>query len=518
MLATPGLNSFQNPRLELAEKAVRKWLNDLPILNPAVSVPALLERLREINHEPISFKVRFRLMELYREPVNRLFLAFDESGLHRLPVSREERARIKASVGELCGESCMGFKILLKQGLSDGMNPARDEDFRRSLLLTTEQLAHNLLHAYRSYGPLPAFALMELNQVYQLAEAAGVLDPVAGRLGKRAEPGIGHTYLNIILLAALDPFHMERCQCMQLYQAIGPIAPRARIYPWEPGHQLEDGEYLIDLNADIAPRTPRAGLNMDEDADARVLDTRALRVTSEELLEKEVSENTSIPRAQLRVLADALNAGRNRRSPRHASTEEVHLAASLPACMYFLRNQQRLRDKIVGGDLGIEVHSLSTQSEIPYGVERWRVENESIRGLLLARRRRDHEGLRVGDTVIVASVGSNRNRAPVMLGVIRWLRSDKGGDIQVGVETLPGLPRAVSWRTTADPSEQLGILLPPVVPLKLPYRLITAPDAVSSGQALEMVLGSETLTATGGEIDLHTGEFQQCSLASLKKA
>ena len=49
LLNTPAQNDYQNPKLELREKTVKKWLATLPILNPVISIPALLERLNGLN-------------------------------------------------------------------------------------------------------------------------------------------------------------------------------------------------------------------------------------------------------------------------------------------------------------------------------------------------------------------------------------------------------------------------------------------------------------------------------------
>lgn len=504
LLQTPVLNDFQNPKLELREKEVRKWVANLPVLNLVKAVPALLERLAPLNHERIPPKVRLRLLELYRDPVNTIYHAFDEQTLHHTPLSREERARVKELVGELCAAIATGYKIVIKQNLANAKAPTKDATLLLALQRATEQLAHGLVHAYRTYSGIAPFSFLELHQLYRLAEHLQVL----GEQRQSSTPwkssektSILQQYLQVMLLALLDPHHLREGECMVFFELLQELAVHAHVALHPSSHKLSEGEFRIDLTGDSPPRPPHLVTGSEEmEGELRILDIRPLlndTMRRLEILQSQPSQpDTDLKVQRLRQILNRLGAGRVRQHGRAETRRHVRVAIGLDAIHYFLSHPTAWNLVNKASELhGIQVRDAGTPEDNPsYFLEDWEVASEGIKGLLLVNDRLDLDGLGIGELIGVLNPNEGDGHAPLSVAVIRWVRNQQGQVAELGVETLPGVPQAIQCaHSGAAHSRTMGILLPAVHTIRVASSVIVPQKMGKAGDELILYLDQKIL-------------------------
>src|SRR3970282_712356 len=92
-LAVPNLAARDAGEIELQPHKVKKWLDELPLLNVAETSRKLFTTLSLHNRVDYDHKLRLELLELFRYPVSQLSLEFTKQyiGLP-LPLSEKHKS------------------------------------------------------------------------------------------------------------------------------------------------------------------------------------------------------------------------------------------------------------------------------------------------------------------------------------------------------------------------------------------------------------------------------------------
>ena len=126
-----------------------------------------------------------------------------------------------------------------------------------------------------------------------------------------------------------------------------------------------------------------------------------------------------------------------------------------------------------------------------YPVDRWRLQDESARGLLLLREGEMLGQLRVGDVLGMQSGGNPGNWH---VGVIRWIKSPQPRRVEMGIERLAPKVTPVALRVSASAGRSTpyvqGLLLPAMPVLQRPAALLAPRGLYEAGRSLEMVVGN----------------------------
>jgi hypothetical protein len=136
---------------------------------------------------------------------------------------------------------------------------------------------------------------------------------------------------------------------------------------------------------------------------------------------------------------------------------------------------------------------LSTPESFP--VDRWRLQDESARGLLLMREGEMAGQLRVGD-VLGMQGGHDTNAWHV--GVVRWIKSPEPRRVEMGVERLAPKVTPVAVRSAASDAASVGrytqaLLLPAMPVLQRPATLLIPRGLYEVSRDLQLVAGSGLL-------------------------
>ncbi len=516
LLNTPPQHEQADPRVETRERHVRKWLDQLPVLNIPFAVGILHDTLLALNQQPIPAKNRVKLLELYYKPVSAIFKSFSEQQLRQTPIPTADRRLVTAKVGSLCQRLADGYKVLIREGREGRRDPLKDAGQLLAVFRAMEQLNRALMHAYRCYATVPPQVLHEIHQLYLLAESVGVQDrPVVVNRDRGGARTIAHLYKRVLLLALSDPFHLAEGHAVRWFDLLDGWASLCPLSADLESLPVKDQRFVIDLGGD-GPPVPWGHARTEDESLLRVLATRPLaEAVAIELkgLEALHTLRDHAPTIRLlRMLLPNLQGPRQRASPRRPAHRAVQVAIGMHAIVHCLAGTGRRRESVDASNAhGIEVRDLDSYSAEEYVLEEWWVENESIRGYLLSKDRGSCDDLRIGDLLGIAAPARNKRKGPLSLAVVRWVRAATNGRIAMGVETIPGKPAPVRCSPVddRDPPVETALLLPQIESLKLPATVIARKDFYVDGQSFMYTSEATQCQATMGDRLLDTACVDQ---------
>jgi hypothetical protein len=151
-----------------------------------------------------------------------------------------------------------------------------------------------------------------------------------------------------------------------------------------------------------------------------------------------------------------------------------------------------------------------------YVLEEWLLQEESLSGLRIVRRA-DSGGARYAQTQLIAVRPADAKS--FLVGVVRWLMTDEDEALQVGINVIPGVPRAVAVRPTginAQSEKFVPALYCPALPaLATPASLILPPGWYRPKRVLEVYSEVSEALLLSGVIE-RGSDFERVALESAK--
>ncbi|QKQ28008.1 hypothetical protein [Candidatus Reidiella endopervernicosa] len=123
LLTTPDQHNYDDPSVDLKERALNRWLNELPLFNYSDTARQIRERLEAFNAQKMPIKQRINLLELYRKPVERLFSAVDIKQLIKQIQQSDEQNEFIDQVGLLFATLADGYKLVVMEGYRNKLEP-----------------------------------------------------------------------------------------------------------------------------------------------------------------------------------------------------------------------------------------------------------------------------------------------------------------------------------------------------------------------------------------------------------
>ncbi|MCH9669924.1 MAG: hypothetical protein K0U93_00600 [Gammaproteobacteria bacterium] len=206
----------------LDPKGLREWLENLPLMKPAVCISQVLASLTACNHERLSAKQRFALLVVYRRQTSAQFQAFGSTAFHRT-VPEQDRDQVVSTMSALLLELSRGFGTLVRTGEQEQTwDPT--SPYVHAIYASVQALGFAVLHAIRSHTPLPPGVHLELNRLYSLAEGRDVAHRPVGPTRELCASSIGDLYKQLQLLSAMDPFAIPDADLMAVFAQLGAYA------------------------------------------------------------------------------------------------------------------------------------------------------------------------------------------------------------------------------------------------------------------------------------------------------
>jgi cyclic-di-GMP-binding protein len=349
----PRLVSFDTSRLSPKPKALKSWLNDLPLGDMEASAMHVLKALREYNRCKMTPALRLETLNIYGRVVQEL-----TSGLvakyrdSTFPFSERNRERCML-VNQLFEEMAHGFKWLVNDYFESWeQRSAPQKEFFDVTRISIVYLSKRMVSAYSTYSLEPDGVWHDLHQLYKLTDHFQLQGQVDHSV--KIEKSIGdtiHAYLRIVMLSITNPYHLMQGEAQLIYNYLNKWVDGCRIVPVT-GYIIDKGDLIIDLDHDLPPQfifqdhltQPKncKTVDMSQLMD-RFKETIAALTTRKELAggleNSNLSFNERIRRDMLYRLQTVWNDRLERGAKRKSVSSKVRLVSSLCSSHYFIDEQ-----------------------------------------------------------------------------------------------------------------------------------------------------------------------------------
>jgi hypothetical protein len=499
------------------EAGCAAWLAELPLANVAPSQIRLLEQLRQLNRCSLAPAERLKVLEALRAPIHFL----QEHQIKKLtgkplPLTQVERG-IFAHVVNLWQELLIGYQHCLAGAL------ARESQFALLCQRGMDCVASNMIDHCRVYHAFPDAYWLALHRIYRMIDGSSEIATLVDDPVKKTDVSCAEVYVRALLFGLANPNEHQQRQLAQIQRWLEQWAQHIPVRHAAP----EDKSLpplLLDFTAatgafreaDAAGRSAQAWLDIGELA--RILKRCVVLLRKgEPPASLGLGEDCAMPGVeQLLVLLFRLWCeGKNGRvHPRRSTSAKAQACSTLASIHYQISGKtfrqpghakelsRRQRDEIA------TFGHASTRDEDAYieaggyAVEDWLLLEESLSGLRIVRPAATGGGRYAHTQLIAVRPADAKN---FIVGMIRWLRVDENGDLQVGVRIVPGVPRAVAVRPTGINAQKEkfvpGLYCPALAALSAPASLIVPPGWYRPKRILEVYADSSELLLLSGMIE-----------------
>lgn len=495
-LALPTLTARSADEIELQPQKVKKWLDELPLLNITETGRKLYSTLSIHNRVNFDDKLRLQILELFRYPVSQLSLEFTKqySGLP-LPLSEKHKS-IAEQNRQFHMEMANGYKRIAMNMASTNASDTNEQAFLAlAIQRAIRYLCSELVVSYQTYSPCPQNIWKEIHALYVRAEESGLGEiAIVDDLNKAVpKTCVNHAYKQALLLHFSDPYHLPPRMIDWTHQFLDRWAPLAQLTD-ATGAYNPTCQFLIDLHNDHAGIAYTAGSIPEDPKRYRLLNTielarqvhaqLTLLVNGEMPPAEGLSENffRECGQGLLRRLVNdwGVNPQRTFRRSKEIG-HRVEIAIGMDRINYWFNGGKKfvVSSTFVGPvpqrtilasegfkhkDVQIPGRELSI----------WDVEDEGAGGLSLSISGNIQLHIQVGDVLITRTLGEKN---PWTVGIIRWVRSTGISRIEIGIQHLAPSANPVVIKTVNDIGQESdflpALLLPEIKPLKQTQTLVT---------------------------------------------
>lgn len=537
----PGRNGFSTE-----PKALRQWIEALPLANASSTARLLYQALREMNQQRIDPLQRLAALEALRAPVQQIADVVDRQILGSTFPLPPQKQQLGAVAQDFQREFALGYR----EAVYDFCAPDGKVPFLRGRQVTIaleRAVAHSGLHltkAYLVYAAPPAGVWRTLHDLYRFALQARVDDkPIEDPLLGGAQVTVRQSYMHALLLAIsnpyrlaqkeiLDSYHVTRVWALQTMLGAGVGGARAYAIPLDedrgPGYlpeerQNERGNGVLGFSTEALERELDRQLSLVNGVSGplsfRLKGAPAISVAVDLVQRLAASWEPIAARSHAR-----LPAGHHLDTLMGLSAIHFHLAGMTDFESFVrrtrgpgisLNDRERVASWAAGGaDAGRPEHF------------RARVLDQSLGGYRIEWDRADAVKARVGELVGLAPASDDDDDRDWMVGLIRWIRIGADGKVDAGIELLARQARAAAVRAfdpqglprppvralqlePLDPAAGAGTILVPSVLERgaTQYELTTAADPFGDGDEAEIAsLGVVAIDDVAGSyLRLHAG-------------
>jgi hypothetical protein len=463
-LATPE-RSAPAKEVEVRPKAVKAWLDSLPLAQSLDSARRMAAHLASVNRAKLDLDARAQILDVYRPiaatALDELDAIYSKATLPLAP--RASEALMAAR--DLATELAMGYKTMLVEKSGKLLGAFGSKKGLAAFVLRAMEYELAILGAsYKSYTPVPPGVWRDMHELYLHAEREGVAREVVDAESKAT---VFDAYAEALLIALADPYRLVQGELDRILAqarswrgvvAIAQARPATR-----PG-----GHFLIPCDTD---RPPKPLLSASDDTGGpnwRLLDANPiaekLRAKKQAAETGNVSATTSraLGPDGLALLAKLITLWGDppkRAHRRNPGESTVAICVGLKAVSHFVSFEPKV-DEADALKRGITMPLMALPTDDasqPIPVFEWDVVNESQGGLKVRRFAPTPQPLAVGEVVGV-KLGT---RARWTVGVARWITVFDEGGMEFGIQFLGGLARPV-WvqpTITSTPQAKPGLMI-----------------------------------------------------------
>ena len=196
-LSLPPRADTPDSNIEIRPVEMERWLEGLPLLNVVESMQLLTRQLMGLNRMALDDKLRLRLLESLRSPIQHVSRALQKTYIG-LPLPLTDKARQTViQVRQLHNEMAFGYKLIAFNSTAiPKLDPTQTSVVGIAIHRAIRYLTELLFSSYELYGPPPEGTWYEIHQLYRYAEVLGITDaPLADKLNDALpQVSINHAY------------------------------------------------------------------------------------------------------------------------------------------------------------------------------------------------------------------------------------------------------------------------------------------------------------------------------------
>jgi hypothetical protein len=517
----PGNGIFKT-----SPESIRKWVENLPLVNIATSVGQLEFGLSEINSVALSPRDRLEALELLAPPVMHVTGALQKNYLgKRFPLGQDHLNRSNEAIG-LFLAMATGYKLLVATMEREAN---ADPQIAIPMQRAIHYLSESLIGSYQIYRQPREGIWADLHTLYALSEKHGLqahqaIDPT---LQKPVPTTVETAYKQIVLLSLAGPHRLRQTEIRLVYDLLVQWAPFTRLSVAKDHDNI--GFFTCQLTSD-APPSYLLLRHLDRlDGTWRILDTSGMTGLAQAAIAKlpdRSAPQTILPgKNNLKRLMLAWGVMAERRSGRKRHEAPAHLVLGLNAIHDLLSepngsgDASRPSEKPVSGDgdllrdptleqptlintsrparsntarnggmwnngsrvthnnplrgaFAVNPQSASGGRTHAPPIESWKMINSSAGGYCLLWESDDVSSAQVGELLAIRSDAGEGWK----LGVIRWMKFTPERGLGLGAELISSAATPVQAclckDTPAAENKAQGLLLPENKSLNLPASLL----------------------------------------------
>jgi hypothetical protein len=453
----PTKDSFQTE-----PRALKMWIEALPLANASATARLLFQALREINGLRIDPALRVAALEALRRPVAQIAEAIDRQIIGSSFPLPPQKQQLGSVAQDFQRELALGFRMAAYElCLPDGkVGFLRGKQVTHALERAIAHLGAQLCKAYLVYATPPEGLWATLHDLYRFAASVNLEDkPIEDPLLGGAEMAPRSSYLHALLFAVSNPYRLGQKEIHDGYQVTRIWAPQCELVAGHGGERA----YAIPVEEDKGPgylpeeRRSEAGvLSFDTSALERDLKRQLAAVEGVGgpiSFRMKGAPAVTIPVDLVRRLMYSWEPVAQRSHARLPAGHRLDSLIGLTAIHYHLASRTDFESfmRRVRGP-GITLSDRERAATWTHGGESAPevfsalVLDQSLGGYRIEWDKAESVKARVGEIVGFAAPVDEPDDADWMVGIIRWLRISPDGRVDAGVELLAREARAAALR------------------------------------------------------------------------
>jgi cyclic-di-GMP-binding protein len=493
----PGRDAFPT-----TGKAVKQWIEALPMANSGATARLLYNGLKELNQLEVEPNQRIEILEQMRHPVGVVISSMERHVLGQpLPLPLQKR-QIGAVMRDFHRELAIGFATCVYDYCAPKGNVPflRGRSTALALVRAMRHCSQMLSKCYIAYSEIPAGVWGLLHRLAGFAFEAqlsdkGMTDPQVVGITLTPES----IYVQTLLTFIGNPYRLTQKEIVDVETAAKIWSSHCRIHLTG-----TSGSFVIDPRSDSPPMSPRAEINgtywrLETNALVQSLQNqlRLLPMMDAPIAVRgRLGHGPEISGDVAEKLIVAWSFSGERSHPRLPAEHNMDTCIGLHAVHYLAAQEQDFKDFVgeLGGGVNLSDRDRSAawaqanlESAIP-SLLRVRVIDQSLGGYRLFWDNAEGLKAKVGELIALSAPAEDDDDAPDwMVGVLRWLKGGNNDSLEAGVQLLSRRVEAVAVRATSEAQTSRVIL----------RGLLLAPLAIDGSQQ-PTLLAPSILDSTGG--------------------
>lgn len=202
--------------------AIARWAKELPMANTGVAAKQLYQAIRELNQWQTEPNTRYEALEIIRPYIYTICGLLNKHFLQSSVVLNDKQLQVANLAQALQGYLATGYKIVVAQLISQPkliQNTAFAKILTQAIHRAISDTGQTILRSYQLYSQPPAYAWLDINQLYLFSEANELLAYTIEdkRNNYLSSSTIHDAFVRIQLLGAAKPNNLRQQDLATLY-------------------------------------------------------------------------------------------------------------------------------------------------------------------------------------------------------------------------------------------------------------------------------------------------------------